>query len=113
MPLTTLTVKNFKSYAGEHTIGPFKDFTAIIGPNGSGKSNLMDAISFALCVQSAALRGNKLRDLIHDSKHTAGDPSSKAGAHAKRVDAFVRMVSKTCFFFIRISTKCKYTKNKY
>jgi hypothetical protein len=34
--LHKLVVTNFKSYAGELTIGPFKDFTCVIGPNGSG-----------------------------------------------------------------------------
>jgi hypothetical protein len=32
-----LRVYNFKSWGGEHVIGDFKTFTAIIGPNGSGK----------------------------------------------------------------------------
>ena len=70
MPLHTMKIKNFKSYAGEHTVGPFKDFTSIIGPNGSGKSNIMDAISFVLGIQTKQLRGNKLRDLIHDTKQS-------------------------------------------
>lgn len=34
--LYKLEVTNFKSYAGNLTIGPFKDFTCVIGPNGSG-----------------------------------------------------------------------------
>jgi structural maintenance of chromosome 1 len=37
--LHKLVVQNFKSYAGQLTIGPFKDFTCVIGPNGSGKKN--------------------------------------------------------------------------
>jgi hypothetical protein len=36
--LHKLVVQNFKSYAGQLTIGPFKDFTCVIGPNGSGKT---------------------------------------------------------------------------
>jgi len=28
-----LEVENFKSYKGTQTIGPMKDFTAVIGPN--------------------------------------------------------------------------------
>ena len=36
-----LELFNFKSWAGKQTIGPFRDFTAVVGPNGSGKSNLM------------------------------------------------------------------------
>lgn len=44
--LIRIEAENFKSYAGNQVIGPFKDFTAVIGPNGAGKSNLMDAIRF-------------------------------------------------------------------
>lgn len=64
MPVTYLEIENFKSYAGRHTVGPFKDFTSVIGPNGSGKSNLMDAISFVLGVQSRDLRSSQMKDLI-------------------------------------------------
>jgi hypothetical protein len=39
--LEHLEIDNFKSYSGKHTIGPFKDFTAVIGPNGSGKLCLL------------------------------------------------------------------------
>jgi len=60
-----LIVENFKSYGGQHIIGPFRTFTAIIGPNGAGKSNVMDAISFVLGVETKTLRGQQLRDLIH------------------------------------------------
>ena len=34
--LEYLEIQDFKSYQGNHKIGPFKDFTAVIGPNGSG-----------------------------------------------------------------------------
>ena len=47
MQLLKIQVRNFKSYKGKHTIGPFDKFTCIIGPNGSGKINILDAISFA------------------------------------------------------------------
>lgn len=36
MGILKLVIQNFKSYKGEHIIGPFKKFTTIIGPNGSG-----------------------------------------------------------------------------
>ena len=49
---------------------------AIIGPNGSGKSNIMDAISFVLGVQTRQLRGNKLRDLVHDATHAVADDAA-------------------------------------
>lgn len=64
-----LEISNFKSYKGDHLIGPFKNFTAIIGPNGSGKSNLMDAISFVLGVRTQQLRGN-LKELLYN--HSEG-----------------------------------------
>ena len=35
--LERLEINNFKSYKGQHIIGPFKKFTAIIGPNGCGE----------------------------------------------------------------------------
>ena len=60
-----LNIKDFKSYGGKNKIGVFKTFNCVIGPNGSGKSNLMDAISFVLCVRTSQLRGRQLQDLIH------------------------------------------------
>uniref|UniRef100_A0A914MGP1 RecF/RecN/SMC N-terminal domain-containing protein n=1 Tax=Meloidogyne incognita TaxID=6306 RepID=A0A914MGP1_MELIC len=63
--LFTLELENFKSFRGKQTIGPFKNFSAIIGPNGSGKSNLMDAISFVLGETAKNLRVKKLADLVH------------------------------------------------
>jgi recombinational DNA repair ATPase RecF len=35
--LHLLTITNFKSYRGQHTIGPFQRLSSIIGPNGAGK----------------------------------------------------------------------------
>ena len=32
-----LVLHNFKSYAGEQQIGPFRNFQAVIGPNGAGE----------------------------------------------------------------------------
>lgn len=31
-----MKVYNFKSFEGEHYVGPFTKFTSIIGPNGGG-----------------------------------------------------------------------------
>ena len=36
--INRIVLKNFKSYGGRHTIGPFGDFTAVIGPNGAGEA---------------------------------------------------------------------------
>lgn len=84
--LKSIEMKNFKSYNGHHTIGPLKNFTAVIGPNGSGeykaygtyrkissyvyqffsgKSNFMDAISFVMGEKTSSLRVKRLSDLIH------------------------------------------------
>ncbi|CAI5727320.1 unnamed protein product [Peronospora destructor] len=82
--IVRLELKNFKSYGGNHVIGPFHRFTAVVGPNGSGKSNLMDAMSFVLGVPSRQLRSNQLRDLIHRS------PSDHATATER--SAFVTLV---------------------
>ena len=94
-------MKNFKSYAGVKTIGPFKPFTCIVGPNGSGKSNVMDAICFVLGSQTKQLRGNKLRDLIYDPKTSsdgdASDPSYKAQKPAQRLSAYVLLVRLSSF----------------
>lgn len=84
MPVSHLELENFKSYAGKHIIGPFRDFTAVIGPNGSGKSNLMDAISFVLGVQSKQLRSQQLKDLIYRPPLTE---SSKSTTQTLRAEA--------------------------
>jgi structural maintenance of chromosome 1 len=94
-----LVINNFKSYGGEHVVGPFKPFTAVIGPNGSGKSNIMDAISFVLGVQSNKLRGDKLSDLIH-SRETFDVEKVKAGERADDKEratrsAYVEIVYRT------------------
>jgi len=81
-----LVTNNFKSYKGEHTIGPFNaEFTAIIGCNGSGKSNLMDAISFVAGVKIKHMRGDHFKDLVYD-----GDKQAEA---TKRT-AFVTLAYK-------------------
>ncbi|ORM39784.1 Structural maintenance of chromosomes protein 1 [Babesia sp. Xinjiang] len=73
-----LCLHNFKSYGGTVHISEFSNFTAIIGPNGCGKSNLMDAISFVLCVSSTVLRGLDLKDLIYKSRGKGSDPVTEA-----------------------------------
>jgi len=90
MPVSHLTLNNFKSYSGEQTIGPFKDFTCVIGPNGAGKSNLMDALSFVLGVSSTALRSSQLKDLIFR-------PPTTGAAKANTLKASVSLVYVTTF----------------
>lgn len=60
-------VENFKSFRGSHLIelGAVGRLSCIVGPNGSGKSNLVDAVSFALGLQSRQLRSTRLEDLVY------------------------------------------------
>ena len=45
--IAKMVLTNFKSYAGEITIGPFDtNMTSVVGPNGSGKSNVIDSMLF-------------------------------------------------------------------
>lgn len=61
-------LENFKSYAGQKTIGPFhKCFSSVVGPNGSGKSNVIDAMLFVFGKRAKKLRLNKVSELIHNS----------------------------------------------
>ncbi len=64
--LKCITVENFKSYYGKHTIGDFhRDFTSIVGSNGSGKSNVIDSLLFVFGFRSNYLRHQKLSNLIY------------------------------------------------
>eukprot|EP01054_Gregarina_sp_Poly1_P004699 Gregarina_sp_Poly_1__4698@NODE_250_length_10686_cov_97_967134_g219_i0_p1_GENE_NODE_250_length_10686_cov_97_967134_g219_i0NODE_250_length_10686_cov_97_967134_g219_i0_p1_ORF_typecomplete_len1339_score311_13SMC_N/PF02463_19/1_5e46SMC_N/PF02463_19/2e03SMC_N/PF02463_19/1_3e57AAA_15/PF13175_6/0_0021AAA_23/PF13476_6/1_2e14AAA_23/PF13476_6/2_2e03AAA_21/PF13304_6/0_00037AAA_21/PF13304_6/0_0021AAA_29/PF13555_6/6_1e08SMC_hinge/PF06470_13/4_5e03SMC_hinge/PF06470_13/2e06DUF2813/PF11398_8/1_1e06DUF2813/PF1139 len=66
--LDRIVLQNFKSYAGEVTVGPFhQHFSVIVGPNGSGKSNIIDALLFVFGRRAAQLRQKKIVDLIHSS----------------------------------------------
>eukprot|EP01079_Euglenida_sp_SAG-EU17-18_P007700 gene7700-186_t len=75
-----LEVENFKSYKGEHVIGPFKRFSCIMGPNGSGKSNITEALSFVFGIRSTAIRGSHLKDLIYQTE------SDRVGTRKARVE---------------------------
>eukprot|EP01022_Parablepharisma_sp_SALTPOND_P017169 TRINITY_DN2689_c0_g1_i1.p1 TRINITY_DN2689_c0_g1~~TRINITY_DN2689_c0_g1_i1.p1 ORF type:complete len:1286 (+),score=243.35 TRINITY_DN2689_c0_g1_i1:11413-15270(+) len=62
-----LHLHNFKSFKGDHRIGPFLNLTAIIGPNGGGKSNLLDAVCFVLLTRTSQTRESNLKQFIHKS----------------------------------------------
>ncbi|CAL1263831.1 unnamed protein product [Larinioides sclopetarius] len=80
--ITHLTVKNFKSYAGEQNIGPFdKNFTAVVGPNGSGKSNVIDALMFVFGQKAKNIRAKKINALIHKSSKYPNLTSSTVAVH--------------------------------
>lgn len=66
--IAKLVLTNFKSYAGEQTIGPFHpSFSAIVGPNGSGKSNVIDSLLFVFGFRALKMRQGRLSELIHNS----------------------------------------------
>lgn len=68
MIIHQLKMVNFKSYLGEHIIGPFHaHFNCVIGPNGNGKSNIIDAVLFVFGFKSTKLRQDSLASLIHRS----------------------------------------------
>ncbi|KAI5127417.1 structural maintenance of chromosome 4 [Nematocida parisii] len=68
-----IIVENFKSYKGEHVIGPFgRKFNTVVGPNGSGKSNVIDAILFVLGFKAKKLRHSRAEDLIHSGEPKPG-----------------------------------------
>ncbi|KAK0555450.1 Structural maintenance of chromosomes protein 4 [Tilletia horrida] len=71
-----MVLRNFKSYAGAQTIGPFhKSFSSVVGPNGSGKSNVIDAMLFVFGWRASKMRQGKLSELIHNSAGKEGLPS--------------------------------------
>lgn len=72
---STQVLENFKSYAGQKTIGPFhKCFSSVVGPNGSGKSNVIDAMLFVFGKRAKKLRLNKVSELIHNSDAYKNNP---------------------------------------
>ncbi|ORD93890.1 SMC1A [Enterospora canceri] len=64
MQLEKIELRNFKSYSGNYTVGPFDKFTCIVGPNGSGKSNILDGITFATNVSINFLRVKRAAELV-------------------------------------------------
>jgi structural maintenance of chromosome 4 len=71
-----MVLKDFKSYGGSQTIGPFhKSFSAVVGPNGSGKSNVIDAMLFVFGWRANKMRQGKLSELIHHSEGRDNLPS--------------------------------------
>jgi len=74
MIIHQLEIQNFKSYNGQHILGPFDShFNCVIGPNGNGKSNIIDAVLFVFGFKSAKLRQDSLASLIHKSAFATPD----------------------------------------
>ncbi len=66
-----LTVRNFRSFAGE-TRFDFRDRTllGVVGPIGSGKTSILDAVAYALYARTPRV-ASSIRDLIHQRNDTA------------------------------------------
>lgn len=84
--ITHLVNRNFKSYAGEETLGPFhKRFSCIIGPNGSGKSNVIDSMLFVFGYRAQKIRSKKLSVLIHSSDKHKDVQSCTVEVHFQKI----------------------------
>ncbi|NWW70386.1 SMC4 protein, partial [Climacteris rufus] len=84
--ITHIVNHNFKSYAGEQTLGPFhKRFSCIIGPNGSGKSNIIDSLLFVFGYRAQKIRSKKLSVLIHDSDEHKDIQSCSVEVHFQKI----------------------------
>ncbi|XP_027503241.1 structural maintenance of chromosomes protein 4 isoform X2 [Corapipo altera] len=86
LTITHIVNQNFKSYAGEKTLGPFhKRFSCIIGPNGSGKSNVIDSLLFVFGYRAQKIRSKKLSVLIHNSDEHRDIPSCTVEVHFQKI----------------------------
>ncbi|NXL95551.1 SMC4 protein, partial [Alectura lathami] len=84
--ITHIVNHNFKSYAGDQTLGPFhKRFSCIIGPNGSGKSNVIDAMLFVFGYRAQKIRSKKLSVLIHSSDEHMDIQSCSVEVHFQKI----------------------------
>ncbi|NXH17837.1 SMC4 protein, partial [Bucco capensis] len=84
--ITHIVNHNFKSYAGEQTLGPFhKRFSCIIGPNGSGKSNVIDSMLFVFGYRAQKIRSKKLSVLIHNSDEHTDIQSCSVQVHFQKI----------------------------
>jgi len=63
----SIMVKNFKSFYDTHMIGPFLNITVILGHNGARKSSIVEAIAFALGMNSTHKHEMYAKDLVHRS----------------------------------------------
>lgn len=81
-----VTLRNFKSYAGEKIIGPFhKSLTSVVGPNGSGKSNLLESLLFAFGKRARKMRLKRLSELIHHSQEHPNLTEASVEVHFQNI----------------------------
>ncbi|NWT85951.1 SMC4 protein, partial [Lanius ludovicianus] len=84
--ITHIVNQNFKSYAGQKTLGPFhKRFSCIVGPNGSGKSNIIDSLLFVFGYRAQKIRSKKLSVLIHNSDEHKDIQSCSVEVHFQKI----------------------------
>ncbi len=74
--LCSIELFNFKSFEGNHVVGPFLPFTSIVGPNGGGKSNILDAIAFGLVLKQLSSKHRHLSELVYreEQESTKNNP---------------------------------------
>ncbi|XP_057325387.1 structural maintenance of chromosomes protein 4-like [Microplitis mediator] len=84
--ITQIKNINFKSYAGEVTLGPFdKNFSAIVGPNGSGKSNVIDSMLFVFGYRATKIRSKSVGVLVHNSPEHPGIDNCMVSIHFSKI----------------------------
>lgn len=71
MKLTSLTIKNVKSFKEEVKFQFDDQFNILIGPNGGGKSNLLDIIT--VCIRYFFLKGYREEDDMRISSYNPID----------------------------------------
>src|ERR1700712_5648934 len=70
MPLSSITLRGFKSFPDRTRLTFSPGVSVIVGPNGSGKSNITDAVLWAMGEQSPlAVRGQSMQDVIFAGAH--------------------------------------------
>lgn len=67
MKITSITIKNVKSFQDETEIVFDDKFNILIGPNGGGKSNLLDIIT--IVIRNFFLVGYRIREATNDGNN--------------------------------------------
>ncbi|MEH2399539.1 AAA family ATPase [Nostoc sp.] len=67
MKITSITIKNVKTFQDETEIVFDDKFNILIGPNGGGKSNLLDIIT--IVIRNFLLVGYRIQEGSNDGKN--------------------------------------------